>query len=177
MTMKAVPDCELLMGKLDRLLADELDHEEAERVRDHLADCEECGARAREKDPSLIFLALRGQSQSEFFWASMWRDLQEALPQRPPRRRHGILPAAAVVAAVATVGLLTWLQGGAGIVSAPGEHMARTAEPPAPAASVTRGPDPVPAHNLPPVTPRDTDSRVLMIDTNVAVVYNPKIDL
>jgi hypothetical protein len=176
-------ECRATGPSLEAYLEDRLPRAEAEALRAHLALCGSCRDQAMERDSSLLFLTLADQSKDEFFWASMWRDIQDGLParsesRRPPVRRH-LWAAAAVVLAVglaASLAPLLWWGGGGGTGPAV-ENMAALGPPEIATPVEVSLPDDLPP---PLVTVDDPDvKQVMQFEASMPIVmlYNPGIDL
>jgi len=175
-------ECRATGRNLEAYLEDRLPLAEEEALRAHLTACEECREAARERDPSLLFLTLAGRRKDEFFWASMWRDIQDGLPARSeprrlPARRHLWTAAAVVLAVGLAVGLTPlWWGGGEAAVPQPDSAMFLDL-PEALSLPEISLPDRLPP---PLVTVDDPGVRqVVHFETSMPIVmlYNPRIDL
>ncbi len=77
------PDRKLTCGEVDPILptfvAGDLPDSEARGLRDHLARCAACRARATASDPTIIFMALKDEPLPDPFWTSFDARLRERL--------------------------------------------------------------------------------------------------
>lgn len=177
--MHAVPECHTIRHLLDGLVDQTLTSVEHERVRSHLESCAECQEVSLAKDPALLFLVLGEQRQSEFFWAGLWRDIQEEIEETPQRSNPGwrghlrkTFSAAAAFAAISAVGIL---------------YLNR--EEPTPVVSslelalpgLVEEIEALPSFSLdlPRATAEDPDTRIVTLESSmpIVMVYNPNLDL
>lgn len=179
--MSTGPDagCKAVARRLDDYLADRLGEDERAGVRAHLSQCRSCREEAARKDPSLVFLALADRRKNEFFWASLWRDLQDHLSERKRPLLGGRRgwSAAAAVLAVMLVGYLTlWGPDPLRNPTQAGRPSPVRAEPARPPQKSAALPAAVPE---PLFTVDDPEVRVVLIESKTPIVmfYDPRIDL
>ena len=99
--------CQTVLPLLDRFAGGILPGGEESAVRDHLAACSSCRALAAGRDPSVLFLELRGQQLPDSFWAGFSDRLRARLePTRFPWRDLFRYPRLAYLTAPAAMALI-----------------------------------------------------------------------